>query len=433
MFEPTGLPRDAASVLFDLPGYRVVQAVDDVDDDGRPVRVVTIASEAAEAACPACGVLSDRVHQVRASRLRDIPVAGRVEVVLRRRRFVCAETLCGKRTFAEVTDEVPLRAKATTRLRGAVLDAVICSGRAVVEVAASYGIAWWTVQASVNAAVLVLPAVDATMVRRLGIDEHRYRSVRFFRDEHGAWKRREPWMTTLVDLDTGQVLAVVDGRTSTGAGDWLAGRTDTWRAGIEVVAIDPSAAYRKAISEHLPEAAVAVDVFHLVKLAGDALTQVRQRVIRERFGRRGRRRDAAWANRRLLLRAGDTLSPKALARLRRTFTADDPTDELGAAWAVKEQLRRLLACSSLATAQEEKMRLGAYVLTARMPETDRLWATICTWWPHIEVAIITGVTNARTEAANTGIKHIKRTGRGFRNESHYKARILLASAARTAA
>ncbi len=118
MFEPTGLPRDAASVLFDLPGYRVVQAVDDVDDDGRPVRVVTIASEAAEAACPACGVLSDRVHQVRASRLRDIPVAGRVEVVLRRRRFVCAETLCGKRTFAEVTDEVPLRAKATTRLRG---------------------------------------------------------------------------------------------------------------------------------------------------------------------------------------------------------------------------------------------------------------------------------------------------------------------------
>ncbi len=140
-----------------------------------------------------------------------------------------------------------------------------------------------------------------------------------------------------------------------------------------------------------------------------------------------------WANRRLLLRAGDTLSVRALARLTRTFRCDDPTDELGAAWGVKEQLRRLLACSSLATAQDEKMRLGAYVLAANMTETDRLWDTICTWWPHIEVAIVTGVTNARTEAANTAIKHIKRTGRGFRNESHYKARILLASAARTAA
>jgi transposase len=41
--------------------------------------------------------------------------------------------------------------------------------------------------------------------------------------------------------------------------------------------------------------------------------------------------------------------------------------------------------------------------------------------------------NARTEAANTGIKQIKRTGRGYRNAGNYRARILLASAARTAA
>ncbi len=49
-------------------------------------------------------------------------------------------------------------------------------------------------------------------VTRLGIDEHRYRSVRFFRDEGSAWRRYQPWMTTLVDLTTGQVLGVVDGR-----------------------------------------------------------------------------------------------------------------------------------------------------------------------------------------------------------------------------
>jgi transposase len=34
---------------------------------------------------------------------------------------------------------------------------------------------------------------------------------------------------------------------------------------------------------------------------------------------------------------------------------------------------------------------------------------------------------------NTGIKHIKRTGRGYRNAAHYQARILLTSAARRAA
>ena len=49
-------------------------------------------------------------------------------------------------------------------------------------------------------------------------------------------------------------------------------------------------------------------------------------------GRRGRLVDPAWVNRRLLLRAGDTLSPPALARLEATLRTDDPTGELGAAW-----------------------------------------------------------------------------------------------------
>ncbi|MFZ2178898.1 MAG: transposase [Rhodococcus sp. (in: high G+C Gram-positive bacteria)] len=103
--------------------------------------------------------------------------------------------------------------------------------------------------------------------------------------------------------------------------------------------------------------------------------------------------DPSWANRRLLLRGADTLSPRGRARLRATFTSDDPTDELAAAWGIKEQLRRLPACSSLTDAHQEKMRLGHYV-QVDMPETDRLWATICRWWPAIDVLIVTGVTFA---------------------------------------
>jgi transposase len=154
------------------------------------------------------------------------------------------------------------------------------------------------------------------------------------------------------------------------------------------------------------------------------------KVIREAKGRRGRLEDPAWVNRRLLLRAGNTLSPRALARLKATLRSDDPTDEIGAAWGIKEQLRGLLTSGSLAEVHELKMRLGVSVLAADMPETDRLWATIDTWWDAVEVLIATGVTNARTEAANTTIK---RTGRGYRNPANYRARILLASAARTAA
>jgi len=101
-------------------------------------------------------------------------------------------------------------------------------------------------------------------------------------------------MITMVDLDTGGVLGVVDGRGSAGVKAWLTARSAAWRGGVQVVAIDPSAAFRKAITDTLPHAAVS-DHFHLVRLADQMLTMVRQRVSRELKGRRGRTIDTSWA------------------------------------------------------------------------------------------------------------------------------------------
>jgi hypothetical protein len=135
-----------------------------------------------------------------------VPVAGRVEVVLVKRRFACLEPGCPRRTFAEVSEQVPLRARVTTRLRQLVLDQVVAEGRAICRVAAEHGLGWWTVQGLVSAAALLLTDPDTIAVRRLGIDEHRYRSVRYFREPDGSWRRFEPWMSTIVDADTGQIL-----------------------------------------------------------------------------------------------------------------------------------------------------------------------------------------------------------------------------------
>lgn len=428
MIEPTGSWRDAASTLFNLPDFRVIDAADD-DTGGRRVLMESIAPPG----CPSCGVVATRVHGRREQVVRDVPVAGPVRVVWVKRRWVCGEALCARRTFWERSVQVPSRARSTVRLKDTLVAAVIGSGRSARETAGAHGVSWWLVQAAINSVAVLLASVDEVAVRRLGIDEHRYRSVRWFRDEHGGWRRFEPWMTTFVDLDTGAVLGVVDGRDSAGVGDWLKARDGDWRDRVEVVAIDPSAAFRKAIAAHLPAAAVSVDAFHLVQLANQALTAVRQRRAREVHDRRGRACDPAWANRRLLLRAADTLSPRGWARLERVFAVDDPTGQLEWAWAVKEHVRMLLKTSSLDAAADAMQALHAVAAVAAMPETDRLVATLEKWWPAIEVLIVTGVTNARTEAANTTIKNIKRTGRGFRNEDNYRARILLTSAAKTAA
>jgi transposase len=66
------------------------------------------------------------------------------------------------------------------------------------------------------------------------------------------------------------------------------------------VVIDPSAPYA-SIRAALPHATIAVDKWHLVALANQMVTQVRQRVTRQLLDRRGTAADPVWVNRRLLL------------------------------------------------------------------------------------------------------------------------------------
>ena len=130
-----GSQRDAASVIFNLPGYRVIDAVD-LPLGGRRVKVQPVDLESG---CPACGVVSSRVHGWVVQRVRDVPHAGRMEVVVRKPRLVCAESACRRRTFTHTSTQLPTRSRCTTRLRTAALAAVIDSGRAVAEVAGESG------------------------------------------------------------------------------------------------------------------------------------------------------------------------------------------------------------------------------------------------------------------------------------------------------
>ena len=166
MTEPTCLQRDAASVIFNLPDYHVIDAVD-LPSGGR--RVIVQADMVADG-CPDCGVVSARVHAWCRQRVKDIPHGGGIELIVVKPRLVCAEEACSRRTFTHATAELPVRARCTSRLRRGLLEAVIDHGRPVAAVAASFGVAWWTAQKTVNAAVDVLPDVDDMHVRQLGID-----------------------------------------------------------------------------------------------------------------------------------------------------------------------------------------------------------------------------------------------------------------------
>jgi len=98
--------------LFNLPGYRVLDAVD--DPGGRRVLVEPVE---VVGHCPDCGFASRRVHSRPVSVVADVPIAGRLEVGVRKRRLCCDNATCDRRTFTQTTDQLALRARMVTSHR----------------------------------------------------------------------------------------------------------------------------------------------------------------------------------------------------------------------------------------------------------------------------------------------------------------------------
>jgi transposase len=264
----------------------------------------------------------------------------------------------------------------------------------------------------------------------LGIDETRRGAPKWIQNETGRWVRTERFETNFTDASgTGRLLGQVAGRTGKTVAGWLEARGPEWKNQVRFVAMDPCAVYRSAVERALPHAVIVVDHFHLVRLANQAVTKVRQRVTRQVLGRRGTSRDPAWANRRRLLRARERLTPEQFTRMWDEIQAQEATGELLAAWIAKEELRYLLSLARhYAPRSEISSRLFAFYdwcARADVPEVTRLARTIEAWWPQVLAFIDTGITNARTEATNRMIKDAARIAFGFRNLHNQRRRVRL--------
>jgi transposase len=338
-------------------------------------------------------------------------------------------------SFTESIGEVPAGWRTTGRLRRGIAAAVGDACRSVAEAAQAFGVSWPTAHAAVvTAADAAADEPQPTTV--LGIDETRRGKPRWtFSVVERRWVRSDAWDTGFVDLADAQgLLGQVEGRTSAAVVTWLGERTPEFRAGILFVAIDPAAVYAKAVrtvlsdgTRLLPNATLVVDHFHLVKLANDAVTAVRRRVIWEQKGRRGRKVDPAWANRRRLLTGRERLSAKGFQSMWNSLMDSEPTGQVLTAWIGKEELRSLFALARTDASRDQiatrLYKFYDWCARSDLPELHTLAATVETWWPAIDAFLATGITNARTEGINRLIKQTKRSACGFRNPTNGHRRI----------
>ena len=334
----------------------------------------------------------------------------------------------------------------THRMRRYVADLCrICTIRAA---AAMLGMSWNTVKEIVKTFLhRHYSKPDLSSLRHIGIDEF-------------AAKKRHVYKTIVVNLETGQIVYVGEGKGADALdGFWKKLRKSG--AHIESVASDLSAAYISAVRENIPDAIYVFDHFHLVKLTGESLDKIRKRIVREE---RDKERKAAKemvtkengsekdcgrpsvvkGTRYILLRnRSDITKESDIARLN---AALELNSDLSTAYYLnvtevesRVSLLTLPRCSNVTVSTEEakllwmcddKQQAASQLhdwlskLTASgIPELSKRAHSISSYSHGILAYYDKPISTAMVEGINNKIKTLKRMAYGIRDNDYFNIRL----------
>jgi transposase len=320
------------------------------------------------------------------------------------------------------------RAKLSRRALRWALEAIVCQHLSVARVAEGLGVSWNTANNAVLAEgrrVLINDPDRFDGVHVIGVDEHVWRHTR----------KGDKYVTVIIDLTavrdrTGpaRLLDMVEGRSKQAFKQWLADRDQSWRDGVEVVAMDGFTGFKTATSEELPDAVAVMDPFHVVRLGGDALDVCRRRVQLATCGHRGRKTDPLYASRRTLHTGCDLLTDKQKARLAALFTPDAHV-EVEATWTIYQ---RIVAAYREPNRAKGRTMMAAVIdnLSHGVPDALHELITLGRTLKKRAADILAyfdrpGTSNGPTEAINGRLEHLRGSALGFRNLTNYIARSLL--------
>jgi transposase len=393
---------DSMTVRLHLYRIRVVDVLVDL-----PERLeVLITDLRSVVRCPYCGFKTNKVHETRRAKIKDLPRGDqRVTLVWLRRRFSCPN--CGERH----TESHPaIENRMTTRMERAIVkDARHLT---IAEIARRYGLSWDTVMR------LVRGWMERAGARR------RKRRCRVLLIDETSLRRRHRYVTVISNAETGEVLAVVRHRDFRALSRFFSEQGRRWCARVEVVVTDGSGSYRAAIERHLGHATHVVDRFHVVRWFASGLIEVRRRV--QRIGDPGESPafdPDIFRTRYLQLARAEHLDVDQFGRLA-VALAQDP--ELWHAWRLLQQLYRIYDATDEADA---RARIEAFVYAwgdAPIPEFKAVLQALAQWLPEIlAFHRCDRITNGRLEGANNKLGVLKRIAYGFVNADNFAARALL--------
>ena len=180
---------------------------------------------------------------------------------------------------------------------------------------------------------------------------------------------------------------------------------------ITEAAIDMSKAFIRGTTEHLPNAAICFDRFHVMKLCGEACDQVRKEISR----REGKLpREAMWS-----LRGNPDRLSEAALRTREALISEYA--EIGRALALREFLQDTWRYASRDLAEEHLSRFCSWAQRSRLQPFVELARTLRRHWDGILNYYHHYATSALIESINGKLQLARRKARGYRNFANFRA------------
>jgi transposase len=369
--------------------------------------IVTVRLRRRRRVCSGCGqVCGLQIHDRRLKRWRHLDLGGsRCFIECELRRFWCRS--CGARL-----EPVPWARPGAAYTRDFEdLVAFLAQQMAKTPIARLLRIAWDTVGQIVER--VVSDHLDQERLHGLvaiGVDEISYR-------------KGQRYLTCVADHAEGAIVWARPGRSAATLQAFFDDLGER-RASIRAVSIDMSAGYENAVRAAVPDAEICFDPFHVVKLANEAVNEVR----RAEWNARGKSKTATgkWLKgaRWALLKAPERLTARQAAKLAEVQHANRG---LYRAYLLKEELRALYQLPDSALAAAHLAAWLAWASRSKLKPFVKLARTIRRYRDGILAAIRLGLSNARLEGLNSKARLISHRSFGFHGPEPLIALIYLSA------
>ena len=255
---------------------------------------------------------------------------------------------------------------------------------------------WRIVFHYVNAAVA---RMDLSGVTRVCIDET-------------AAKRGQDYITLVVDIDGRRVVFVADGRSADTVRQF-ADHLETQggdASRIKQACIDMSPAFISGVTENLTEAEITFDRFHVMKLIGDAVDEVRRDEVKARPELKGTR--YVWTKNaaNLTAKQGTMLDALATTNLK-----------TARAWRMRLAFQDIYAQPARGWGE---MFLSRWISWAKRSRLEPMKAVARTMEKHREGILAwfdSRISNGLIEGVNSFVQAAKAKAHGYRNRETLKA------------